>query len=173
MIIENKYIRLSSIGSTTKRLCKSNFWLLLLLLVVANMVACSSVHIDYDGGQALSQRTYILETSLHLGKSGMNDVLQVFGKPNGKGKFMLPTDTTGRKTWSYFYQKGFTDVEITGPRQAYPGGKNPFAGTKYDTNLNIDGEYTANYLFIYFDSNDIYDGYIWFSVTDRTSTYPK
>jgi len=154
MIIENKYIRLPSIGSTTKRLCKSNFWLLLLLLVAANMVACSSVHIDYDGGQALSQRTYILETSLHLGKSGMNDVLQVFGKPNGKGKFMLPTDTTGRKTWSFVYQKGFTDVEIT-------------------SEINIYGKYTANTLFIYFDSNDIYDGYIWFSVTDRTSTYPK
>ena len=39
--------------------------------------------------------------------------------------------------------------------------------------INIYGKYTANTLFIYFDSNDIYDGYIWFSVTDRTSTYPK
>lgn len=153
MIIENKYIRLPSIGSTTKKLCKSNL-ALLLLLVVANMAACSSVHIDYDGGQALSQHTNILETSLHLGKSGMKDVLQVFGKPNGKGRFMLPTDTTGRKTWSYVYQKGFTDVEIT-------------------SGINIYGEYTANTLFIYFDSNDKYDGYIWFSVTDRTSTYPK
>jgi len=153
MIIENKYIRLPSIGSTTKKLCKSNL-VLLLLLVVANMAACSSVHIDYDGGQALSQHTNILETSLHLGKSGMKDVLQVFGKPNGKGRFMLPTDTTGRKTWSYVYQKGFTDVEIT-------------------SGINIYGEYTANTLFIYFDSNDKYDGYIWFSVTDRTSTYPK
>lgn len=154
MIIENKYIRLPSIASTTKRLCKSNFSVLLLLLVVANMAACSSVHIDYDGGQVLSLRTNSLETSLHLGKSGMNDVLQVFGKPNGKGKFMLPTDTTGRKTWAYVYQRGFTDVEIT-------------------SGINIYGKYTANTLFIYFDSNDIYDGYIWFSVTDRTSTYPK
>ena len=169
MIIENKYIKLPSIGFTTKKLCKSNFLVLLLLLVVANMAACSSFHTDYDAGQALSLRTNSLETSLHLGKSDMNDVLQVFGKPTGKGGFMLPTDTTGRKTWSYFYQKGFTDVEITGPRQAGPGGKNPFAGTKYDTNLSIDGEYTANYLFIYFDSNDKYDGYMWFSGTSKIS----
>ena len=167
MIIENKYIGLPSIGPTTKRLCKSNFSVLLLLLVVANMAACSIFHTDFDAGQALTLRTNSLETSLHLGKSGTDDVLQVLGKPNGKGRFLLPTDITGRKTWSYFYEKGFFDIEYTSSSRA---GKNIFEQAKADkNNINISGKSTRTILFIYFDSSDKYDGYMWFSGTNKIS----
>ena len=143
MFIENKYFRLPSVKEITENLLnKSILSIFLLLLIVTNITAC---RIDYDTGQELY--TDILETSLHLGKSGMDDVSQVLGEPNGKGGFMLPSDPTGRTTWSYYYEKKYVKVYVD----------------------YLEGESTRIFLFIYFDSNDKYDGYMWFSGTEEIS----
>lgn len=105
---------------------------------------------NFDTGQ--EPYTDILETSLHLGKSSMDDVLQVLGKPNGKGGFMLPSDPTGRTTWSYYYEKKYVKVHVD-----------------VDPHYYLEGESTRIFLFIYFDSNDKYDGYMWFSGTEEIS----
>jgi hypothetical protein len=128
---------------TENLLNKSILFIPLLLLIVTNMTACSSTHRIHAGSETLFKHTDILETSLHLGRSDMDDVLQVLGKPNGKGGFMLPSDPVGRTTWSYFYDKISAEI--------------------YENYL--EGEGTRIFLFIYFDSNDKYDGYMWFSGT--------
>jgi len=99
----------------------------------------------------------------------MDDVLQVLGKPNGKGGFMLPTDITGRKTWSYFYENGFIDMETT--RGTSRASNKVFGQPRLlpKTNINISGKSTRTFLFIYFDSSDKYDGYMWFSGTNKIS----
>jgi hypothetical protein len=146
MLIKNKYFRFPSVEAVTEKLCKSIFSVFLLLLIVANITACrSGYNFDYHAGQPLSQHTDILETTLHLGKSGMDDVLQVLGKPGGEGKFMLPIDPAGRTTWSYFYEKGVMEAE---------------EGAKH---MHFSGHSKRTFLFIYFDDNDKYDGYMWFS----------
>ena len=154
MFIKNKYFRFPSVEAVTEKLCKSIFSVFLLLLIVANITACrSTYHFDYDVGQALSQRTDILETTLHLGESGMDDVLQVLGKPGGKGKFMLPFDPAGRTTWSYFYEKGVIKIK---------------EGLK---TFHFSGNSKRTFLFIYFDDNDKYDGYMWFAGDVRIRGY--
>lgn len=154
MFIKNKYFRFPSVEAVTGKLCKSIFSVFLLLLIVANITACrSGYRFDYHAGQALSKRTDILETTFQLGESGMDDVLQVLGKPGGKGKFMLPIDPAGRTTWSYFYEKGVIVAE-EGYRQ-----------------MHLSGNSKRTFLFIYFDDNDKYDGYMWFSGAARIRGY--
>lgn len=147
MFIINKYFRMFSIKVITENLLnKSILSILILLLIVTNMSACGSIRL-YTGSETLFKHTDILETSLHLGKSDMDDVMKVLGKPTGKGGLMLPSDPTGRTTLSYYYEKISAEVQEN----------------------NIDGEAKRIFLFIYFDSNDKYDGYMWFSGTNRIS----
>jgi len=157
MLIKNKYFRSVSVEEIMMNLLnKSILSIFLLLLVVTNITACLTNPINFDTGQELNTDT--LETSLHLGKSDMKDVLQVLGKPNGKGRFMFPIDPTGRTTWSYYYEEGLIEVE------AGPGGSLE--------DVSVEGESRRVFLFIYFNSSDKYDGYMWFSGANKISTQP-
>ncbi len=48
----------------------------------------------------------VLEGSLRLRESTPADVVAVLGQPYGKGRAVLPIDSTPRTMWSYYYEEG-------------------------------------------------------------------
>lgn len=74
-----------------------------------------------------------LETILKSGESSSQDVLNALGTPTGKGQEMLPFMDSIRVTWTYYYEQ-----------------------------LDLDDD-SRLFLFVFFDKNNRYDGYMWFS----------
>jgi len=75
----------------------------------------------------------LLEQKLVTGKSTMDDVRSLLGSPFGTGSSMLPIQSGPRTLWSYYFEEG---------------------------NLSQD---RRMFLFVYFTSDDRYEGYLWFS----------
>jgi hypothetical protein len=75
----------------------------------------------------------VLETTLKRGESTMANVTAALGQPTGTGRTMLPIDPAPRTTWTYYYEEG---------------------SVKDDRRM---------FLFVYFDDQERYTGYMWFS----------
>lgn len=79
-----------------------------------------------------------LTKSLQVGKSTQQAVQAALGNPDGRGRSMLPWQSSPRTVWSYYYEEGVIDM----------GGAN--------------SDDRRIFLFVFFDG-DRYDGYLWFS----------
>lgn len=75
--------------------------------------------------------------ALQPGKSTKQEVLAALGKPEGRGRSMLPWQDSPRILWSYYYEEGAMNL----------GGKSD------DRRI---------FLFVFF-KGDRFDGYMWFS----------
>ncbi len=75
----------------------------------------------------------LLETSLKIGQSNQSDVQAALGKPQGRGRSLLPIAEKPRTMWSYHFEEG----DLNDTRRIF--------------------------LFVYFDEDERYDGYMWFS----------
>lgn len=111
------------------------------LLILAFVLTGCSMNIQVRVGDN-RPNPGVLEGTLHLGESTPADVLAALGKPDGKGKEMLPIGRTPRTLWSYYYQEinleniGLLVNKVKGSGQIF--------------------------MFVFFDQ-DRYDGYMWFS----------
>jgi len=79
-----------------------------------------------------------LSNSLHAGQSTQQDVVSALGVPDGRGRSMMPWQTTPRVVWTYYYEEG--EVSLGG-------------GDSDDRRI---------FLFVFF-KDDRFDGYLWFS----------
>jgi hypothetical protein len=75
----------------------------------------------------------LLEEKLVMGKSTMDEVRALLGDPFGTGSSMLPMQPGPRTMWSYYYEEG----TLSDDRRIF--------------------------LFVYFTSDNLYEGYLWFS----------
>jgi len=112
----------------------------ILLIAIINISSCA-IPTKYIVGA--NPNSNIMETTLVLGESTMDDVTRYLGNPSGNGGLMLPIDSESRTIWSYYYEKG----SVLPVRE---NGK-----LLRDTN--------RTFLFVYFDEDNVYDGYMWFS----------
>lgn len=107
----------------------------LLVLPISFMLAsCGSVQVRAGKKPDVG----LLQTALHAGKSGEQDVRAVLGNPDGRGRSMLPWQSSPRTVWTYYYEEGVIDL----------GG----AGSD-DRRI---------FLFVFLDEGR-FDGYLWFS----------
>ncbi len=80
----------------------------------------------------------VLNKSLQIGNATQQGVLAVLGKPDGRGRSMMPWQSSPRTVWTYYYEEGLIDL----------GGEN--------------SDDRRIFLFLFFDG-DRFDGYLWFS----------
>lgn len=80
----------------------------------------------------------LLQKTLHVGRAREQDVRAVLGNPDGRGRSMLPWQSSPRTVWTYYYEEGVIDL----------GG----AGSD-DRRI---------FLFVFLDEGR-FDGYLWFS----------
>ncbi len=100
------------------------------------LAGCLDVRVR--AGTSVDER--LLEQSLVMGKSTMDDVRNVLGEPFGRGASMLPMQDAPRTMWSYYYEEG---------------------------TLKDD---RRKFLFVYFSPDNRYEGYMWFSSLPRLYT---
>ncbi len=76
--------------------------LLSLVLVFPLLGGCANIRFQIGN----RPNTDVLESPLRIGESARDDVLEVLGQPDGKGRVHLPIDLTPRTMWSYYYEEG-------------------------------------------------------------------
>jgi hypothetical protein len=105
------------------------------LVIAASLVISGCISARMEMGRRVDPA--LLETRLQIGQSTRADVLATLGEPNGRGRGLLPIDTSIKTIWSYYYEESTIESnELKDSRRMF--------------------------LWVYLDG-DRYDGYMWFS----------
>jgi len=105
------------------------------LVVSASLMVSGCISTRMEMGRRVDAA--LLETRLRIGESTRADVRAALGEPNGRGRGLLPIDTSAKTIWSYYYEESTIESnELKDSRRMF--------------------------LWVYLDG-DRYDGYMWFS----------
>ena len=104
------------------------------LVAIGALAGCGAIQVRAGAKPDVA----LLQQSLRVGESGEQEVRSALGNPDGRGRSMLPWQSSPRTVWTYYYEEGVIDL----------GG-----ATSDDRRI---------FLFVFLDQGR-FDGYLWFS----------